>query len=110
MFCEELKQFDQAVEYYKRAIDLAPNDPSNYINLGNIYIRDIKDYAKALEYHLKAAALDGNNLDLNYNIGMSYFEMKDLNMALKYLNKCLEINPSFHDAKRNIRYISTLLK
>ena len=68
-------------------------------------MRNLKDNVKGLEYLLKAEKLSEENVDLVYNIGMSYYRMKNFPEAIKYLNKCLEIDPSFHDAKRNIKHI-----
>jgi len=68
-------------------------------------VRHLKDNLKGLDYLLRAEKISEENVDLVYNIGMSYYRLRKFPEALKYLNKCLEIDPSFHDAKRNIKFI-----
>ncbi|KAL4475524.1 hypothetical protein ABPG72_013348 [Tetrahymena utriculariae] len=105
IYCEQLHLIDKAVEYYQKCIQLNPQDYEAYLNIGYIHIRKLDDCEKALDFLNKANELDGNNIDLMYNIGMCHFQMKNHELALQYLKKCLDIDPSFHDAKRNIRYI-----
>ena len=50
-----IKEYDRAVLIYKRAEELAPNDPEVQYNLGLLYI-ELKNYDKAKEYAQKAYA------------------------------------------------------
>ena len=46
----------------------------------------MKDFREAL-------ILDPNNYILNYNIGLTYFQLKDYQIAIKYFDKSIENNP-----------------
>lgn len=50
-----LKEYDRAVEIYRRAEELAPEDPEVQYNLGLLYV-ELEDYEKAKQYALKAYA------------------------------------------------------
>ena len=50
-----IKEYDRAVLIYKRAEELAPNDPEVQYNLGLLHI-ELKNYDKAKEYAQKAYA------------------------------------------------------
>lgn len=70
--------YDSAIEYFLRAIELKPNDPAGYINLGNVYYAR-GNHEKALEGYGKAERLDADNPVGQHNLAQAY--IKSLLMA-----------------------------
>ncbi|HKL27603.1 MAG TPA: tetratricopeptide repeat protein [Desulfuromonadales bacterium] len=41
--------FDKAIENFRKATEIAPNNPTPWFNLGVVYRNDLKDFPKAIE-------------------------------------------------------------
>jgi tetratricopeptide (TPR) repeat protein len=54
--------YDKAIEYYKKALEIAPDCASIYRNIGVTY-EDKHDYNKAIEYYKKAIELNPEEMD-----------------------------------------------
>jgi tetratricopeptide (TPR) repeat protein len=96
-----IERFDQAKEYEKRVIALAPNEPEAYYTIGFI------DWYTA--YHKNAQvilAADGLTDDGMGNVKMTKAACAKMqaantdlvNEAIQYLNKAIELNPTYDDA------------
>lgn len=85
------KPFVQNVEcYFKRAFDFRPNDEKTWQVYG-IYFHLNGNYQKALEKYHRAEKLQPSS-ELYYNIGLSYFEIKDYEKAKKYADLAYNAN------------------
>lgn len=62
--------FDKAIQYYKKAIEINPKSGVAYNNIGNVYYRGLKQPKSALSYYVKATEIQPS-----YNYGW-------LNLAL----------------------------
>ena len=89
----------KAIELYRKAIDKEDNydkyDAEMYSEIAYQYWR-LENYKEAINNYLLAAKLDKeieNNYEFNENLGASYFQIKDYNNAIKYLEKATKINP-----------------
>ncbi|MCS6883984.1 MAG: tetratricopeptide repeat protein [Acidobacteriota bacterium] len=85
----ELKQYDKARKYLARSMELAPQSPLPYLNLG-IFLLEQRFYREAietLEYSLK---LDGANPMTHYQLGIAYFQSGDLEAAQKRFETTVE--------------------
>nr|2AVP_A Chain A, synthetic consensus TPR protein [Methanothrix harundinacea 6Ac] len=49
--------YDEAIEYYQKALELDPRSAEAWYNLGNAYYKQ-GDYDEAIEYYQKALELD----------------------------------------------------
>jgi tetratricopeptide (TPR) repeat protein len=96
-----IEKFDQAKEYEKRVIAVAPDEPEAYYTIGFI------DWYTA--YHKNAQpilAADGLSDDGMGNVKMTKAACAKLqaantgvvNEGLQYLNKAVELNPNYDDA------------
>lgn len=67
------ENFDTAASHFFSAIELRPNDPMGYINLGNVYYLQGR-FEKALEGYRKAAQIDDNDEVGQYNLAQAYIK------------------------------------
>lgn len=66
-----MQQYEQAVQDYSKAIELTPNYPEAYNNIGNI-CRILEDYTLAIEYYNEAIHLNPNFAMAYHNRGIAY--------------------------------------
>ena len=67
----QLKNYEKALFYIKKAIKNNSKEIGFYINLGNIY-KDQKNYEKAFETYLSGLKINKVSPELFYNIGILY--------------------------------------
>jgi len=103
-----IKKFDEAKEYEKKVIALAPNDAEAYYTLG------VLDWIQSYKNATTILAADGLTDDGNGNVKKSKGacqKLQDANTTLvaeglQYLLKAVEINPTYDDAMQylNLTY------
>jgi tetratricopeptide (TPR) repeat protein len=103
-----IKKLDEAKEYEKKVLAIAPNDAESNYTIG------VVDWMQAYKNSLTILAAEGLTDDGNGNVKKSKAacqKMKDSNTALvtegiQYLNKAVEINPLYDDAMQylNLSY------
>lgn len=69
--------------YFDRAVRFTPNDAQVRLVFG-MYLMQRKDMAGAREQFGVAAEYAGENAQLNYNLGLVYLELGDLDAALRH--------------------------
>lgn len=95
-----IKKFDVAKEYEKKVIAVAPNDPEAYYTVGFV------DWVLAYKNMITILAADGQTDDANGNAKKSKAACQKMqtentdyvNEGLQYLNKAVELNPTYDDA------------
>ncbi len=86
------RDFNQAILYFNKAIELDPTNPMFYSNRGAAYgakggnDRAISDWTKALEINPKYSSA-------YYNRGRTYCVIKQYDNAISDLDKVLEVDP-----------------
>ena len=60
----------KAIECYRKAVELSPDEPSPWASLGVVYAFGLGQYSEALKYFDKACSLSPNDMELK--------EMRDL--------------------------------
>ena len=89
----QLKNYNKALFYIKKAIDNNSEEIGFYINLGNIY-KDLKNYEKALEAYLNGLKTNKESPELFYNIGILYANQHNYKEAIINYKKTLNIDPA----------------
>ena len=79
---------DIAYEYFCDAINLNPEYPPSYFNLGNI-LMEKKLYKKAIENYEKSNALDLKNNRYKFKLGVAYAESGEFKKSIKVFEKIL---------------------
>ncbi|MFX1311788.1 MAG: tetratricopeptide repeat protein [Promethearchaeota archaeon] len=97
----ENKEFENAIESCKRALELDNGFVDAYYYLG-ISFNKKKSYDAAIENLEKAVELDKNHFHSWNQIGLAYDAKQDYDNALKNLTKSIEISPNFSEGWYNI--------
>jgi len=96
-----INEYDQALSYYLKALDLKENSssPRNtgiyiYLNtrVGSIYFQK-KNYSEAIKYLEQAEKMSSGSVEVYYYLGMSYDKIGEKEKALTSFTKVLELAP-----------------
>jgi len=86
-------QYDKAVASLSQILDIDPKNVRAYINSAVLYLSYLHDFQRA-ESLLKTAMTEiPNNLTIINTLAQLYIMDKKYELALKYANKVLELNP-----------------
>ena len=94
-------EFDLAIQYFQRALQIDPEHTIALQNLGNAY-RQKKDWAQAKRVLERALALSPDDPEANYSLGMVYAQQNDTEHAYDYLQKALAFRPAYPEALNNL--------
>ena len=90
---ENLEQFDKAIEYYTKEIEIDPDDFKSYINRATLY-SNLKYFEKAEVDFTKAIELDSENDEHYYDRGHFYrYDLEDYEKAIIDFTKAIELDP-----------------
>ena len=76
------KKYKKAISYYKKTIELRPNDAHAYNNMGNAH-KEIGDFDRAIECYGSAISLKPDYASAHYNLGIVYQKKDDYSTALE---------------------------
>jgi tetratricopeptide (TPR) repeat protein len=101
-------QYSEAVEFFKKAVDLDPEFPTARLYLATAYMSQYipgaespenKQFAQsALEQFQKVLAADPKNLLATQSIANIYFQQKDWDRASEWNKKVVELDPNNKEA------------
>jgi len=87
----EQGKLNEAIEEYKKSLELNPKNATSYIMLGMIY-EDKKENNKAQDYFSQGKKLFIKETDFYNQRGMTYYQKEKLVKALSDANKAMEID------------------
>jgi tetratricopeptide (TPR) repeat protein len=93
---EKLNDYDNALEYYNKSIDLDPQQSDPWAGIGAVYDEQ-GDTIKALTYTLKAIGLDPSNIDLLLIAADQLIKLKEFDKAESYFIKATDLDPKDPD-------------
>ena len=96
-----LKDNDNALVNFKKAVDLMPNFTEAYSNIGNIY-KDSNSYQEALRYYDKALEINPNFIIAHLNKGNVLKDLGEFNKAAQSYLLAINIQPNFVEAYGNL--------
>jgi tetratricopeptide (TPR) repeat protein len=98
-----------AINQFKKAIEVNPKEIDAYNNLGMTYIKT-GSYSDAIKILNKALSFQTGYADVHLNLGMAYYCEKQHLKALDYVQNALRINPDYQLAKYNqaILYLDSI--
>jgi len=85
-FYSKLGDFEKAVKFYKKVIDVNPEHYLGYYNLGVVY--HDKDLKEAIKWYKKALEL--NSTAPQYNLGNAYLDLEKYKKAIRSYKRYLE--------------------
>lgn len=89
---QSLKQIDEALLYFNKAIELNPGDANAYNNLGSQYLMD-DHYEKAIQFFKKAIHLNREHDIAISNIGLCFMRKGEYHEAISYFKRAISITP-----------------
>ena len=89
---------EQAIACTKRAIQLRPNDPAGYADLGAIY-ENLKQWSDALREFRRASQIEPERVLHRAKVGWTLYAMGDLDEAISVLEQCADEAPDNEQVK-----------
>jgi|SRR5579863_972552 len=96
---------EQAIEAYRKAVELNPGAAGALVNLGTIYYRQRK-YRDAEQHYQRAIDVDSNYPLAHYNLGNLFDEQGDHANAERHYMTALRLNPHYADAHFNLALLA----
>jgi len=96
-----INEYNEALEYYLKALDLAVSSSSAgntgmiiYLNtrVGSIYFKK-KKYSQAIGYLESAIKMSSRNAEVYYYLGLSYDKIGEIEKAREFLSRVIEFAP-----------------
>jgi predicted O-linked N-acetylglucosamine transferase (SPINDLY family) len=94
-------QFEAAVDWYRRAVEIQPNFPQALNNLG-IALKDLRRFEEALIAYREALALRPDSAEILNNIGDALHSLGDRQGAIQHYRRALAIRANYGIAWRNL--------
>lgn len=94
---EDSGNYQEALNLYEQAIEMAPRNVIGYINKGNVLIAANQNDL-AIQAYLKALDIQPDYAAVHFNLGNAYQRKGAFEIALASYEKSLEIKPDFVDA------------
>ena len=104
-----VERFDAAVEAFKRAVELDPEDLDYYHSISYAYSKT-GELELSLEYANRAILLDKTNSYSYFRKAWALQEMEKYEEAINSYEKCIECESTFVDAYANISFCYSKLK
>jgi len=96
-----LKQYDQAIASYRKALELDPGYEEAFTNLkvtllqaGRFYGEEQGDLARAIQYLEQAYQMDANDYETVRLLGVAYGVRGNVQRAIEYFTKGVELAPN----------------
>jgi protein O-GlcNAc transferase len=96
----KLKQFNEAIASYEKAIALKPDYANAYYNRG-VALSELNQLAAAVSSYDKAIALLPNFLGALYNRGIALQALKQFDASIASYDQAIAIQPNFAEAHTN---------
>ncbi len=98
---ERLNKFLEALQLYKKIIQLDPKNPLNYNAVAVIFYK-MGRYKDAIVAFSDAIILKPNYSEAYSNLGAIYAKLKDYNKAIQYYKKAITLKPKYAGAYTNL--------
>ncbi|WP_428562061.1 MAG: tetratricopeptide repeat protein [Solidesulfovibrio sp. DCME] len=99
----------QAVDNYRKALEIAPDDPGILYNIGVAHAEG-KQFDIALQHFERALAVEPNLArqapSVAYNIATAHHRCRNLDQARAFLGIALELDPGYEAARRMLDYLT----
>ena len=85
------KRYDEAIEYFNRAISLNPCCAETYYSLGHAYRFSKEDYDKTIKCYRLAIFFNSNYAEAYYSLGEFYGTLGKVKTEKNYLKKAAKL-------------------
>ena len=101
------KEYEAAIEEFKKSVKVNPANPASYSNLGYVYL-DLNITDKAYEYQRKAIDIDPNFANAHYGLALIYKNLGDFKAARRHWEEYLRIEPAGYFSRKAKEEIEAL--
>ncbi len=105
----KIGDIDEAIEAFKKAIEVFPDADEAYYNLGLAYM-DKGDFASAAKSFEKIYPKAPEDIGLNFNYGYTLLQLKRYSDAIPKLEKVLKANPDDRELEELINKARRAMK
>ncbi len=96
--------YEKALDYFEKALDLCPNDISLLNNIGFTY-GEMKKYDKAIETYEKSLKIKPSHANTWNGLALSYKKLGKYEDAIRACKKAIELDPNDKDFQNNFAII-----
>jgi len=86
-------KYDRAEECFREALEQDPKSYEPLVNLGGVLVT-VRKLAEAMDYNLQAVLTRPNDPLANSQLGMTYYLLRQYDLAAKYLERTRQIDPA----------------
>lgn len=102
-------RYSEAEAIFKRVLTIEPENANAHFDLGNTYLIQ-KKYNEALNQYNEAGELGLRSDDYYFNLSLCYVGLGNNKEAIGYLEKCLNLNPDYPEAKNLLELVEDAYK
>jgi protein O-mannosyl-transferase len=103
----ERGRLDDAIPYFRRAVEIDPKFDEARANLGNALAAQGKT-AEAMEQYREAVRLKPNSLSAHHSLALALVREGKIDEALEHYRRAVEINPGFLEGQNNFGLLLAL--
>jgi len=92
--CTKLKEDEQAIMHFKKAMELDPKSHIPYNGIAEVYRDNKRDMDEAMSWYKKTLAMNPKERKANYGMGYCLNSTKKYNEAINYLKKAKKSEPT----------------
>lgn len=89
----QTRRYSEAEVNFRRALDIDPEAFEPLVNLGGVLL-NLGRPREAIGYNQRAVARRPNNALANSQLGLSHFDLNDLDLAEQYLKIAVRLDPA----------------
>ena len=91
----KMKQAQDAIDHFKKAIELDPKNYVAYNGIAEVYLDNMKDADQAMVWYGKSLAVEPTERKANFGMGFCLNSKQKFSEAVNYLKKAIEKEPSY---------------
>lgn len=96
----KIKLLDSSIAILNHSIEIYPENSQAILLLGNAVVKRYKDNKKGVEIYKKALSYRPMGyFDGNFNLAITYYNLNEMDSAMKYIKFAHDINPNHPETK-----------
>ncbi len=96
-----LKNPKEALEHWKKSLELNANHEDALVNVGNVLAISLKRPEESLQYYERALALSPNDFQIHFNYGVVLEFCKRFELADREYRLAIEHSPENHSIRKD---------
>ncbi|ELS02764.1 putative glycosyltransferase [Xenococcus sp. PCC 7305] len=99
--CAKNQQWQEAIVYYQKALDLNPKSEVVYLKLGKV-LKNAGERQQALRCYQDGIQHNPRSYELYFNLGISFTQQSNWQQATDCYRQALQLNPGYWEALHNL--------